>query len=133
MKRFNRAVFCYYILGFPVGMHAWLILLGLRHGVGGVLGIGDTYRQQTAQWLVDYFAKNVGFETVMNTLLGDAFVERNRRDIAAVERIVGRSIIELWDTDPIFIRYPHLRGLARNLEFEQKWARNKQIAMQKQK
>lgn len=133
MRRFKRGVFCYYLLGFPSDMHAWLFLLMRQIRIEGLLNIGDVSRVQVAQWLVGLFNRSVDFETMVHTLLGDAFFEQNRRDVIAVERLVGRPIISLWDTDPIFIRYPHLRGLARNLEFERHWAQVKKLAASKQK
>jgi len=57
---------------------------------------------------------------------GDEFYEKNKRDVAKIHRATGKSVIELWDTDPIFSKYPHLRGLARNKEFEAMWSKMKQ-------
>ena len=133
MKRFRRAVFCYYVLHCPAAMHGWLIMLGDRVRVDGNLGIDDTSRIHVADWVGDLFSRHPDFESVVHVLLGDTFFERNKRDVILVERLLGRRIIDMWDTDPIFVKYPHLRGLARNLEFEQKMAAARKSATERQK
>lgn len=133
MLKFQRAVFCYYVTCFDTGLHAWIVSISPSLSIDGLLGNSDTNRQKIAKWLTDMFAKQVDFDTVLRTLTGDEFVERNRHDVTALEREAGKRITELWDTDPIFRKYPSLRGLARNKEFEEMWAKMKRAAIQKQK
>lgn len=133
MLRYRRAVFCYYILDFAPAMHTWLLLLTDTLRRQGLISLDSTMRQQTAIWLSRMFTRPADFETVLHVLLGDAFFERNKQDVLRLEREVGRPVISLWDTDPIFDRYPHLRGLGRNLEFEQRWQKMKSADPQKQK
>jgi len=73
------------------------------------------------------------FETILHILSGDNFFEKNKNDVVALERAVGKKITTLWDTNPIFAKYPHLRGLARNVEFEKMWAKLKSNSKAKQK
>ncbi len=134
MDKFRRAVFCYYILGFDRELHAWLISIGYSLRLDGLTSIDDAARQQVAKWLIDMFSKNMDFATVIQTLAGDAFYERNLDDVQKLQSEVGRAVTELWDTHAIFQKYPHLRGLARNKEFEEKiWPAIKSAAKQKQK
>ncbi len=114
-------------------MHAWLIMLTGALRRDGLLTIGATQRKQVAVWVGRMFAKPADFETILHVLLGDTFFERNKADVLKLEREVGRRVIDLWDTDPIFDRYPHLRGLGRNKEFEERMAKMKQAAREKQK
>ena len=133
MLRLRRAVFCYYMLRFSPDLHDWLLILTGALRRQGLLAISSDMRQQTAIWLARMFSTPADFETILHVLLGDAFFERNKNDVLALEREVGRSVISLWDTDPIFDKYPHLRGLGRNLEFEQRQAQLKTGNRQKQK
>jgi hypothetical protein len=64
-------------------------------------------------------------DKIIRELIGDEFFEQNRNAVAQIEKITGRSVMELWDTDPIFNRFPTLRGLARNAEFEKMWEKMK--------
>ena len=114
-------------------MHPWLLLLTGALRRDGFLTIGADHRNQIAIWVSRMFTKQENFETILHVLLGDAFFERNKQDVLRLEREVGRPVISLWDTDPIFDRYPHLRGLGRNLEFEQRWQKMKSTDPQKQK
>ena len=66
------------------------------------------------------------FNVILHILGGDEYYEKNKRDVAKLEKQIGRPVTELWDTDPIFAKYPHLRTLARNREFEMMWAEMKQ-------
>ncbi len=114
-------------------MHPWLLLLTGALRRDGFLTIGADHRNQIAIWVSRMFTKQENFETILHVLLGDAFFERNKADVLKLEREVGRRVIDLWDTDPIFDRYPHLRGLGRNREFEERMAKMKQAAREKQK
>lgn len=64
--------------------------------------------------------------SVIRHLLGDSFFERNIRDIARLESEVHASILDIFDTHPVFAKYPRLRGLARNKEFEEAQAKKRQ-------
>ncbi len=119
MGKFRRAVFCYYILGFDRGLHPWILSLSLSKRRAGLLGVFSD-RQMVARWLTDMFAKKMDFDLVLHLMSGDAFYEKNKNDVVQLERASGKKITTLWDTDPIFAKYPHLRGFARNREFEEK-------------
>lgn len=89
--------------------------------------IGADARAHLADWVcMEFFATALDFNIILHVLGGDEYYERNKRDVAKLEREAGRNIMELWDTDPIFAKYPHLRGLARNKQFEEKWTKIKQ-------
>ena len=133
MLKFRRAVFCYYILGFDRALHSWLLLMSESLLADGWLSIGDANRERLAAWIVDMFTVHVDFEVMMHTLAGDAFFEQNKRDVAKLERDMGKKVTELWDTHPVFAKYPRLRGLARNKEFEAMWAKMKAGKKEKQK
>ncbi|MDR2413070.1 MAG: hypothetical protein LBD50_02555 [Rickettsiales bacterium] len=126
MPKLRRAVFCYYILRFDRGMHSWLALIKDSTRVDGLLTIGDSNRAQVAKWLADLFSKKLDFDLVLHILTGDNFFEQNKRDVASLEKETGKRVIDLWDTDPIFAKYPNLRTLGRNKEFEELWAKMKQ-------
>ena len=86
----------------------------------GFLAIDDSDRKRIAQWIADLFTKKMDFETILHILTGDKFFEQNKDDVTKLEKEAGKKITELWDTDPIFAKYPKLRGMARNKEFEEK-------------
>lgn len=126
MLKFRRATFCFYILKFDKSFYHWLILLSGSKRVKGLLGIDSSNREWVANWITDMFAKKTDFETILHILSGDEFYERNKSDISKLQRETGKNIIEIWDTDPIFQKYPHLRQFGRNKEFEKMWAKMKQ-------
>ncbi len=130
MKRFSHAVFCWYLCGFDPAFYAWLLLLGHSVAAAGLMKILRD-RQMVAKWLTDQFDPTADIDTIIHVLAGDAFFEQNKRDVAAVEKFAGRPIIQLWDTDPIFEKYPHLRGLARNKEFEEMMRKLKRAVRQR--
>jgi len=133
MHKFRRAVFCYYLLRFDRGLHPWLISISYSLRLDGLM-TAFTNRQHVAVWLTNLFSKTLDFETVVHILTGDVFYERNIDDIARLQAQTRKPITQLWDTDPVFAKYPHLRGLARNKEFEEKiWPALKAAAKEKQK
>ncbi len=79
-----------------------------------------------AKWLTDMFDYYMDFDAIVDALAGDEFAKQVKRDIAKLQHIAGKPVTDLWDTDPIFAKYPHLRGLARNKEFEIMWQKMKQ-------
>ena len=109
------------------GIWRWILTLRGSHKPSDAKTIGTDGREWLADWAVaELFDVQLDFDTVLHILCGDEFFERNRRDVARLERETGRAVQELWDTDQIFTRYPHLRGLARNREFEEMWSKMKQ-------
>jgi hypothetical protein len=101
------------------GITLWILLISGGSKRRGMLTIGSSGRIQLADWgLIDLMDAKLEFDDVLSILLGDEFCEKNKRDVASLERQVGRSILTLWDTDPIFVQFPHLKGLARNAHFE---------------
>lgn len=68
--------------------------------------------------------------SVIKYLLGDRFFESNIKDIAKLESEVGQSILDIFDTHPVFLKYPRLKGLARNKEFEEAQAKKKKAQSQ---
>ena len=124
--KFKRAVFCYRILRFDRRLHPWLILLNESMKISGVRGLKGNKREQIANWAANIFMSKSDFDTIIKVLVGDEYVDKNKKDIAKLEKQVGRSVFDLWDTDPIFNKYPNLRGLAKNKEFEKMWAKMKQ-------
>ena len=103
------------------------MLIRASRRTAGLITIGADTRARVADWaLAEFFEKPMDFNIVLHILGGDEFYERNKRDVAKLQKEAGRNIIELWNTDPIFGKYPHLRGLARDKEFEAMWAKQKQ-------
>jgi len=95
----------------------------------GLMTIGADSRVRIADWaLAEFFENPMDFNIIIHILGGDEYYERNKRDIAKLHREVGCSIMEIFDTHPIFAKYPHLRGFARNKQFEIEW-----LAQKKQK
>lgn len=133
MLKLKRAVFCYYILRFDRRLHTWLIMIQNPLARDGFLTIDDADRKRVAKWISDLFSKQVDFDTVLTVLVGDIYFDQNKADVAKLEAAVGRRVIDLWDTDPIFKQFPHLKTLARNKEFEMMWAKMKSDKRQKQK
>lgn len=82
--------------------------------------------EQVAKWATNIFISKSDFDRIIKVLIGDKYIDKNKKDIIKLEKQVGKSIFDLWDTDPIFNKYPNLRGLARNKEFEKMWAKMKQ-------
>lgn len=100
----------------------------------GLLTIDQSDRKMIAKWISDLFIQPLDFETVLQVLAGDQFFEQNKMDAGKLQRETGKKVTELWDTDPIFNKYPHLRGLARNREFEEVvWPAVKAKMKEKQK
>ena len=137
MRKFRRAVFCDVFLcayrgprewrRTRHGIWQWILTLRRSHRHDGLITIGADGREWLADWAIaELFDAQLDFDTILHILCGDEFFDRNRRDVARLERAAGRPVQELWDTDPIFATYPHLRGLARNKEFEKMWAKMKQ-------
>ncbi|MCL1785982.1 MAG: hypothetical protein FWG39_02420 [Alphaproteobacteria bacterium] len=125
MRKFRHAVFCYIILG-DRALVPWLLLLRGSKKRAGLAAIGSGQRDNIADWArAEFFEKPLNFNVVLHILGGDEFYEKNKRDVTAIERATGKPVTELWDTDPIFAKYPRLRGLARNREFEIMWAQMK--------
>lgn len=118
----KRAVFCYYILRFNRAMHAWLIMITGSIKWDGLLATDDNELDKTASWFTPLLDKKLDFDSVLRLLSGDAFYERNKIDVAKLQAKTGKPITEMWDTDPIFAKYPHLKMFARNREFEEMWA-----------
>ena len=95
--------------------------------MSGIITIGADSRAKIADWaLKEFFEAPMDFNIILHILGGDEFYERNKRDVARLEKETGRRVMDLWDTDPVFKKYPHLRGLARNKEFETMWAKQRQ-------
>lgn len=137
MRKIHRAVFIFCFLRghcataefarIQRGFWQWFLLLRGSRKTAGMITIGSTSRAQVSEWaLAEFFAKPMDFDIVLHILGGDEYYERNKRDVAKLERAAGRPVVELWDTDPLFAKYPHLRGLARNREFEAMWAKMRQ-------
>ena len=124
--KFKRAVFCYYVVWFDPDMHAWLMLVCESRKYKGLRPKTDNKIENIANWAVDILLGSNDLDTIIRMLVGDEYVEKNKRDIAKLEREVKKSIFDLWDTDPIFSKYSHLKTLARNREFEKMWAKKKQ-------
>jgi len=124
--KYKRAIFCWLILRFDSGLHRWLLLLGESRKSASLLNIDANRREWIADWAVNTFLGQTDFDNIIRVLAGDDYFERNKRDIAKLEKETGKSIFDLWDTDPVFEKYPRLKTLARNLEFEKMWKQKKQ-------
>jgi hypothetical protein len=94
--------------------------------INGIRGLKGNKRGQLSDWASDLFASKSELDTIIRVLVGDEYIDKNKKDITKLEKEVGSSIFDLWDTDPIFSKYPNLRGLAKNKEFEKMWAKMKQ-------
>ncbi|MCL2737286.1 MAG: hypothetical protein FWE17_00270 [Alphaproteobacteria bacterium] len=124
MRKFRQAVFCYFMIR-DRALVPWMLNIQGGKKRAGIITIG-AMRDNIADWAMrEFFTKPMDFNVVLHILGGDKYYERNKRDVAAIERETGKSVLKLWDTDPVFARYPHLRGLARNKEFEAMWAKMK--------
>ena len=138
MLKLKRAVWSYVVLrcvplrqccGVQDALVLWILQMTGSGRLVGLLAIGSGGRVQLADWAVrELFDLDKDFDEVLHILGGDEFFERNKKDVLRLERTTGRRVIDLWDTDPIFAKYPHLRTLARNREFEIMWAKMKQRA-----
>ena len=132
MTRLRKAVFCYLILWTyaPTVARAlvpWLVNMRSARKRAGLITIGADARDNISDWAFSsFFEKPLDMNIVIHILGGDEFYERNKKDVAKLHNETGKSITELWDTDPIFSKYPHLRGFARNREFEIMWQKMKQ-------
>jgi len=124
--KFRRAVFCYRILNFDECLHSWLILLRESIKISGLRSLKGNKREQVSDWASKFFISKSDFDTIIRVLVGDEYFDKSKKDIAKLEKQVGCSIFDLWDTNPIFNKYPNLRGLAKNKEFEKMWAKMKQ-------
>jgi hypothetical protein len=126
--KFKHAVFCYLILDFDAALHSWLLLLRTSRSSHGLRALRNNQRDHIAAWALDMLQTPMDLDAIIKALVGDEYFNKNKRDIVRLEKQVGRSVMELWDTDPIFEKYPNLRGLARNLEFEKLWAEIKTVS-----
>lgn len=124
--KFKRAIFCYRILRFDRRLRSWLLLLCESKKISGIRTLKGNKRDSVAKWAVNILMSKSDIDTIIRTLIGDEYFDKNIKDIAKLEKQVGRSVFDLWDTDPIFSKFPNLRGLARNKEFEKMWAKKKQ-------
>lgn len=124
--KFKRAIFCYRILRFDRGLHPWIILLQESIKISGLRSVKGNKREQISDWSSNLFLSKSELDTIIRILVGDEYIDKNKKDIVKLEKEIGRSIFDLWDTDPIFNKYPNLRGLAKNKEFEKLWAKMKQ-------
>lgn len=132
MIKLKRAVFCYYILRFDARLHAWLISIQDSIKSDSLLSIDDN-EKGAPNWFTPLLDRDLDFDSVLRILSGDTFYERNRADVLKLQAMRGQPITELWDTDPIFVKFPHLKMLARNKEFEEMWAKMKSNDKSKQK
>jgi hypothetical protein len=94
--------------------------------ISGLRSIKGNKREQISDWASNLFLSKSELDTIIRILVGDEYIDKNKKDIVKLEKEIGRSIFDLWDTDPIFNKYPNLRGLAKNKEFEKLWAKMKQ-------
>jgi hypothetical protein len=101
------------------------MLLSAARTRGGLLNRGADARERIAEWVMKIFEKKVDFDTIIKALTGDEYFDKNKRDIAKIEKTTKKSVLELWDDDPVFTKFPNLRSLARNREFEKMWAKMK--------
>jgi hypothetical protein len=92
----------------------------------GIRGLKGNRREQVSFWASDLFISKSELDTIIRILVGDEYIDKNKKDITKLEKEVGKSVFDLWDTDSIFNKYPNLRGLAKNKEFEKMWAKMKQ-------
>ncbi len=114
------------VLQFDHDLHYWLLLLSKSKKSPGVRGLKGNRRARIATWAANIFISKSDFDTIVRVLVGDDYFDKHKKDIAKLEKEAGRSVMDLWDTDPIFSKYPKLRSLARNVEFEKMWAKMKQ-------
>jgi hypothetical protein len=133
MLKLKRAVFCYYILRFDRRLHKWLVSIHDSLKKDSLLFIDANERNNTPDWFTPLLDAKLDFDSVLRILSGDTFYERNKRDVSKLQAEIGRPITEIFDTHQIFIKYPHLKMLARNKEFEEMWAEIKAQKEKKQK
>jgi hypothetical protein len=125
MIKLRRAIFCYYILRLDRRLHAWILCIRYSRSQDSLLAAGANERNNLPSWFTVLLDKKLDFDAVLKILSGDAFYERNKSDVALLQSEVGRPVTEIWDTHPVFAKYPHLRMLARNKEFEEMWPKLK--------
>ncbi|MDR2268970.1 MAG: hypothetical protein LBD94_02190 [Rickettsiales bacterium] len=93
-------------------LYLWLLLRArVRSGTARI----DDYRDKSKDRIQR--AKEID-DSVLRELVGDSYYNMARKDIHKVESIVHQSIFDIFDDNPVFSKFPHLRGLARNREFE---------------
>jgi hypothetical protein len=124
--KFKRAIFCYLVLRFDRRLHAWLLLLRESRKIKGLIMLDGNGLSRVADWAANIFLPKADFDTVIRVLAGDEYFDRNKKDIAMLEKEVGKSVMDLWNTDPVFEKFPHLRTFARDMEFEKMWEKMKQ-------
>ncbi|MDR1071095.1 MAG: hypothetical protein LBL21_00425 [Rickettsiales bacterium] len=93
-------------------LYLWLLLVARRRaGVSRFDDFRDRSKELTARPVeID--------DSVIRELLGDGYYNSAKTDIHKVEKIVGVSILAIFDDHPVFAKFAHLKGLARNREFE---------------
>jgi hypothetical protein len=133
MLKLKRAVFCYYILRFDRRLHTWILTICDSLKQDGLLSTDDNELNNIPGWFTPLLDEKLDFDSVLRILSGDSFYERNKMDVAKLQAKTGKPITQMWDTDPIFAKYPHLRMFARNLDFEKAWPKMKQEREEKQK
>jgi hypothetical protein len=57
-------------------------------------------------------------DVVLKKLLADDYYNSVKIDIRKVEAIVGLSILDIFEDNPVFVKFPKLKGLARSRSFE---------------
>ncbi|MDR3208433.1 MAG: hypothetical protein LBT45_01130 [Rickettsiales bacterium] len=94
-------------------LYLWLLLDARARGGSARL---DDFRDKSVEGRAPP-ARRVD-DAVLRELLGDKYYNSVKTDISKVEKIIGMSIMDVFDDNPVFARFSHLRGLARNREFE---------------
>ncbi|GHT58110.1 hypothetical protein FACS18945_3650 [Bacteroidia bacterium] len=88
----------------------------------GLTLLPPNMREHIADWALE----ELDFDIILHVLAGDAYFEQNKTDVQKLEQEVGAKVHDLFNTHPIFAKYPRLRTLARDAVFEAWWAMEKQ-------
>ncbi len=106
-------------------MNYWLLIISNSLKRDGLLEIQQLEKNLGISNILDLMNSDLDFNTVLHILSGDNYFEQNKKDVVKLEKEAKKKVTELWDTDPIFAKYPALKTLARNREFEIMWAKMK--------
>ena len=107
----TNALFLFHIFRLPKrDLYVWLLLeSGRRRG---------TPADATEKEIMKAVKGGRLTPAVLKKLLADNYYNSVDDDVAEFEKLTGASILDVFDDHPLLTRFPRLRKLARNREFE---------------
>ncbi|MDR1027434.1 MAG: hypothetical protein LBL46_03405 [Rickettsiales bacterium] len=111
----------------PRPLYAWLLLEGRRRR-GDASDPDDKEknaakkkRRRLKRKINKALKKGPLTKSALKKLMGDDYYDSVSADREKLEQEIGRSVIEIFDDDPVFAKYAKLRTLARDRDFEIKY------------